>query len=902
MFDECTQGIANAEKEVYDALGYQINLNSPVQVAQALERLGIDTGERTDSGKMAVGVKVLDGLSDELKDKFPALKAYVTYKELGKLNSTYFSAYKKEAERKGYLRGSYKLHMVPTGRLSCGTDTKNPFFSPCNLQAIPKPHVSMYDVFDLGDRSLFSKKDNIILGYHFVMSEYNENKEHIVPSDSRYIGQAEGMNPKLNVRSCITPKWGPDDGEEEFIYCAADYAAQELRIVSNISKEPVWANAFISGNDVHKSTAVAVWGEENYNKDMRKRAKGVNFCECRGNLVLNSSKGYVLAENVSVGDTLIGFSSNTNVVGVEHINKMPCIDITFSNGIKASYHEMHKLLCWNGSELTWIRVKDLDDSVQVISFRDKQVLPEYYEEIIDCDTYVNNARNRQKFHDKFDKNSWELAYLMGLYIGDGHVGMRNGVPHNIQQCASVSSSSQVVNLIKSIGIDEDSISCDLISNGNVSSIRYGGVGLTRWVAGNFGTPRNKSIPNWIFTDWSRESMLAFIAGYIDSDGTFNGCNKGVNICSSYPNLLNTVALMCNVLGLRTSFTKSESAIYKDGNKITEGKNGKFRDCYDLTIYDVESTNIPVLNTYKLDSCRSSKKWSTSWKVNDKESAYSNFINPVRESAKYINGENPRLDNFIGNLRDKLVGPNEHTLREVEKVTNGCPLKSDWYPIRVLESHRFEGDIVAIECDTHEYISMSMNSHNSVVYGASAASFNDPFYGIHSLAEAEEFYNNYKSKLPTLFQWIDRKQRQGRKNGTICTYFGRPRRVKGYFDNHNAGFANRTIINTQIQGTAGDMLKLVLCRLWKNLLNNPEYHDDVRFMITIHDEIGYSVRTKRLEEILDLIEKNQTITLKEWAIPIITEASIGWSVGGLFAFEKVEDPSRPLGFSYRPKLD
>ena len=58
----------------------------------------------------------------------------------------------------------------------------------------------------------------------------------------------------------------------------------------------------------------------------------------------------------------------------------------------------------------------------------------------------------------------------------------------------------------------------------------------------------------------------------------------------------------------------------------------------------------------------------------------------------------------------------------------------------------------------------------------------------------------------------------------------------------------------------------------------------------------------LEEILDLIEKNQTITLKEWAIPIITEASIGWSVGGLFAFEKVEDPSRPLGFSYRPKLD
>ena len=468
MYDEAENDVHRCEQEVYDALGYQINLNSPIQVAQALERLGIDTGERTASGKMATGSKVLESLSDDIKDKFPALKAYVEFKEVGKLLNTYFSVYKKEAERQGYLRASYKLHQVPTGRLACGTDGKNTWFSKVNIQAMPKPHVSMYDVFDLGDRSIFSKKDNIILGYQFKLAKYDENKNHIIPDDTTYIGWAEGMNPKLNVRSCITPKWGPNDSDEEFIYCAADYAAQELRIVANISKEPVWSDAFIHGRDVHKSTAVAVWGEENYNKDLRKRAKGVNF--------------------------------------------------------------------------------------------------------------------------------------------------------------------------------------------------------------------------------------------------------------------------------------------------------------------------------------------------------------------------------------------------------------------------------------------------AVVYGAQAASFNDPSYGIYSLAEAEEFYNNYKSKLPTLFQWIDRKQRQGRKNGTICTYFGRPRRVKGYFDNHNAAFANRTIINTQIQGTAGDMLKLVCCRLWKNLLNNDDYKNDVRFMLTIHDEIGYSVRVKRLEEILDLIEKNQTVVLKEWPIPIITEASCGWSPGGLFAFEKVEDSSRPLGFTYKPKLD
>ena len=190
---------------------------------------------------------------------------------------------------------------------------------------------------------------------------------------------------------------------------------------------------------------------------------------------------------------------------------------------------------------------------------------------------------------------------------------------------------------------------------------------------------------------------------------------------------------------------------------------------------------------------------------------------------------------------------------------------------------------------------------SVVYGAQAASFNDPFYGIHSLAEAEEFYENYKSKLPTLFQWIDRKQRQGRKNGTTYTYFGRPRRVKGYFDNGNFAFANRTITNTQIQGTASDILKLVICRLWKKLLNTPEYHDDVRFLMTIHDEIQFGVRASRLNEITGIIEDCMLVHLPEWKVDIITEASFGFSSGGLFAWERVKDNTE-RGFTYRPKLD
>jgi hypothetical protein len=102
-------------------------------------------------------------------------------------------------------------------------------------------------------------------------------------------------------------------------------------------------------------------------------------------------------------------------------------------------------------------------------------------------------------------------------------------------------------------------------------------------------------------------------------------------------------------------------------------------------------------------------------------------------------------------------------------------------------------------------------------------------------------------------------------------------------------------------TASDILKLVICRLWKKLLNTPEYHDDVRFLMTIHDEIQFGVRASRLNEITGIIEDCMLVHLPEWKVDIITEASFGFSSGGLFAWERVKDNTE-RGFTYRPKLD
>lgn len=462
-----TDRVDKLERDVYNMIGNQINLNSPIQVSQAFERLGIDTGQRTDSGAMAVGIKVLADLPKEYVDNYPALRSYIEYKKTAKLISSYIKPFLKEYERRGYCRFAYKTTEVPTGRLACGKDGKNSFFSPINAQSIPKPHVKMEDVFDLGDRSLFSKKDNIIMGYKFVYSSYDENGKHIIPDDNRYIGWVEGMDDDLNIRMSISPKLLKDDGDDDFLYTSFDYAAEELRIAANLSREPNWVKAFTSGDDIHKSTACAIWGEEHYNRDYRKMAKYANF--------------------------------------------------------------------------------------------------------------------------------------------------------------------------------------------------------------------------------------------------------------------------------------------------------------------------------------------------------------------------------------------------------------------------------------------------SILYGASSHSlYADSRYGFKSLQEAEDFYNKYKKALPVLFQWQDRIIASAKRKGMIQTYFGRPRRLRSYYENRQIGFANRSAGNTSVQGVAGDILKMVMIKLWKALFNNDEYKNDVGWRVAIHDEIGYSIRATKLMEIMKLIKETQSVKLKDWPVEIMTDPSVGWSMGRVYDFHLVEDDTE-LGYHFEPDL-
>lgn len=73
------------------------------------------------------------------------------------------------------------------------------------------------------------------------------------------------------IRTCIAPRPG-------WMLVKIDYSGEELRVVTNLSGDPIWIKTFLHGDgDVHSITGRILFGKENINKDERNRAKRCNF-------------------------------------------------------------------------------------------------------------------------------------------------------------------------------------------------------------------------------------------------------------------------------------------------------------------------------------------------------------------------------------------------------------------------------------------------------------------------------------------------------------------------------------------------------------------------------------------------------------------------------------------------
>ena len=171
----------------------------------------------------------------------------------------------------------------------------------------------------------------------------------------------------------------------------------------------------------------------------------------------------------------------------------------------------------------------------------------------------------------------------------------------------------------------------------------------------------------------------------------------------------------------------------------------------------------------------------------------------------------------------------------------------------------------------------------ILYGSGAQGFNSSFPEM-SLDECRQFLAKFKEALPSIEQGQAENVAYAREHGTINTGYGRQRRVRSYFqsgDKAQIAFAERTVKNSVVQGTAADVLKLIFCRLWVNVFKP---YPDVTFMSTIHDEVNFSMPKRLAREVIPICMECMTIRRDDWPVTLECSLSIGRdSLGDLIPF-------------------
>jgi len=176
-------------------------------------------------------------------------------------------------------------------------------------------------------------------------------------------------------------------------------------------------------------------------------------------------------------------------------------------------------------------------------------------------------------------------------------------------------------------------------------------------------------------------------------------------------------------------------------------------------------------------------------------------------------------------------------------------------------------------------------------------------------EALDFIASYRAALPQLFAWTDSIHVEARRRGFIVTPYGVPRRLSYYYrlGRGSAGFADRSAVNTMIQGSAGAIIRLALVKLYKRIADPSwgdgivgDFHNDLIFQGSVHDEIDYSLEDSRLREFIEKIPPLMVNTVpKAWKVPREVEVSIGNNWGELVAIDYHDHDLKPVEVEARP---
>ncbi len=158
----------------------------------------------------------------------------------------------------------------------------------------------------------------------------------------------------------------------------------------------------------------------------------------------------------------------------------------------------------------------------------------------------------------------------------------------------------------------------------------------------------------------------------------------------------------------------------------------------------------------------------------------------------------------------------------------------------------------------------------IVYGLSAFGLSQQL-GIEP-SEAKQFISAYFEKYSGVRAFIDRTLEAARRDLKVKTLFGRARPIPD-INSKNAnqrGFAERTAVNTPLQGTAADLIKIAMIRIDAALR---ERGLKSRMTLQVHDELVFEVPENEVEAMKALVRGHME-KVHALAVPLQVEMGIG----------------------------
>ncbi|NCG22490.1 MAG: DNA polymerase I [Rhodobacterales bacterium] len=142
----------------------------------------------------------------------------------------------------------------------------------------------------------------------------------------------------------------------------------------------------------------------------------------------------------------------------------------------------------------------------------------------------------------------------------------------------------------------------------------------------------------------------------------------------------------------------------------------------------------------------------------------------------------------------------------------------------------------------------------------------------SRTEAQQYIDDYFGRMPEVSEWIEESKRQCKAQGYVETLYGRRRLIPEIyaksFSDRAAG--EREAVNTRVQGTAADIIKLAMLRVSKALTGHPS---QAKLLLQVHDELLLEVPAGHLEEVQQLVI-TEMMAAADLVVPLVVNAASG----------------------------